>query len=961
MKHGHPPAEQHHIASDLCSLPEELHPCLMKLARRSESPLVVAAVSRQWPQLHGDFAIGADQESQLAFARELLHCLAGDTTATLDACDCHTIDEQAGHITRIFELHIDGVPLYRCGVSLGSVGEVVRSVSVVVPSVWPGQGKWTGEAVARRTVERHRGLQDVPADWVLGRGRRMWFSAAITHGTTHGVPGEPDWVPAWGYSTPPANERPIDVVVAADGSALVATIALGDITLGLAPLPRFHLRPESDVPAFISWGQAGLLLPAAGTGDAATVARSLFDRFPTLFGTGDPARQLQLVRTDVSSSWPRTRHVVFQQIYGGVPVHGCQLRVHLAPDLAIRCVTGCYLRDPQVSLDVKVGEAQARATLPGRVENTDDRKGRTNLPVTANGLVVFPAVLAPRGGAVNHLAWWFTTPEHHYFISAESGRHVYALPAQQDARYTYDANRMTSSETLDVQDGRTVTAGGMAPDTDSVPMDSAVGMFEGFLLSLFGWHGWNGGGADHIAIVDYPADNNAFWSSWDHRVRFDRNFTTRPIVGHEFAHGVTEATCNLVYVGEPGALNESFSDVMGKLAFPGTPPDWQVLLNDGTSIRDLAAPTVGRYSLLNNAPLDHFGVHANSGIGNRCAVLFCDGDGTPAHPAAGRELTARLWWDLQTLFLHPWSRYMEFSLVMRQLVRDFAAAGTMGVAAPASAAAGGAPLPVFDGASVAAADAALRAVELSPLLHSGWFTIPGIFSRTYTFFGGGLVPATEVVSAAEVLAVRQRDADRSQFLFGRAVSPSAPTYVDQSGTLVVKITADGVGTRSKQMTVDVLSTAGVETELTPTVYTTAVAPAPAAPPLEISEWTSPVIAHWFDNPFFAGRRYGDLIYETVGVDAATCSILDVWLEILERKNGQYLPRGQARLGGPAVTWGGTGVTLVEAHPGTALLETKVRSWHDFGQCVRYRIVYVISGGCIPTAFGSRAVDPFTFV
>ena len=35
------------------------------------------------------------------------------------------------------------------------------------------------------------------------------------------------------------------------------------------------------------------------------------------------------------------------------------------------------------------------------------------------------------------------------------------------------------------------------------------------------------------------------------------------VVGHELSHGVTEATSNLIYQNESGALNESFSDIMG--------------------------------------------------------------------------------------------------------------------------------------------------------------------------------------------------------------------------------------------------------------------------------------------------------------------------------------------------------------------------------------------------------------
>ena len=37
------------------------------------------------------------------------------------------------------------------------------------------------------------------------------------------------------------------------------------------------------------------------------------------------------------------------------------------------------------------------------------------------------------------------------------------------------------------------------------------------------------------------------------------------VIGHELTHGVTQYTANLTYFGQPGALNESMSDVFGSL------------------------------------------------------------------------------------------------------------------------------------------------------------------------------------------------------------------------------------------------------------------------------------------------------------------------------------------------------------------------------------------------------------
>lgn len=62
---------------------------------------------------------------------------------------------------------------------------------------------------------------------------------------------------------------------------------------------------------------------------------------------------------------------------------------------------------------------------------------------------------------------------------------------------------------------------------------------------------------------------NAFWDGT--RMTFgDGNATNNPltsldITGHEISHGLDELTANLTYQDEPGALNESFSDILERL------------------------------------------------------------------------------------------------------------------------------------------------------------------------------------------------------------------------------------------------------------------------------------------------------------------------------------------------------------------------------------------------------------
>ena len=106
------------------------------------------------------------------------------------------------------------------------------------------------------------------------------------------------------------------------------------------------------------------------------------------------------------------------------------------------------------------------------------------------------------------------------------------------------------------------------------------------------------------------------------------------VVAHEITHGVTSSTAALQYASEQGALNESYSDVFGKLvAFSkGKASDWKIgreLFRDGSSfIRDMENPSISHYNNFRYRGQtchrfnDYCGVHENSGIPNRAAVLI---------------------------------------------------------------------------------------------------------------------------------------------------------------------------------------------------------------------------------------------------------------------------------------------------------------------------------------------------
>lgn len=148
------------------------------------------------------------------------------------------------------------------------------------------------------------------------------------------------------------------------------------------------------------------------------------------------------------------------------------------------------------------------------------------------------------------------------------------------------------------------------------------------------------------------------------------------VTGHELTHGVTQYTCNLVYSKEPGAMNESMSDIMGKsVQFYTKPADnsW-ILSNDmNWEIRSFANPKAdgqpNTYKGTNwvTSSTDNYGVHTNSGVGNYMFyLLVTGGSGTndigSSYTVSGIGLAEadQIIYRTQTVYLTSTSQYANW-------------------------------------------------------------------------------------------------------------------------------------------------------------------------------------------------------------------------------------------------------------------------------------------------------------
>ncbi len=109
-------------------------------------------------------------------------------------------------------------------------------------------------------------------------------------------------------------------------------------------------------------------------------------------------------------------------------------------------------------------------------------------------------------------------------------------------------------------------------DADHINVKRNLEIAWKYYFDLFGRNSFNGKGAKVITSIHYAMQyNNAHWDGrqlvfGEGDGKIFKSFTLDiDLVAHEFSHGVSPVQVALDYAGESGALDESFSDVMGSL------------------------------------------------------------------------------------------------------------------------------------------------------------------------------------------------------------------------------------------------------------------------------------------------------------------------------------------------------------------------------------------------------------
>ncbi|WP_030622559.1 M4 family metallopeptidase [Streptomyces sclerotialus] len=315
-----------------------------------------------------------------------------------------------------------------------------------------------------------------------------------------------------------------------------------------------------------------------------------------------------------------SRHVRYDRSFGGLPVLGGDLVVHLAPDGTYRGASRATRSDlavPTVEPAVSATKAAGLGTAALRTAH----RGTTLRKVAAKPLLVIDALHgAPQ------LAWRTTAagqdakgnPEAHVVLTnaltgkeidswdrlntvAGDGKSLYGgtVPletsrsgdtyqlkdATRGGTYTGDARNRTDSCILGICWGRAPAdlftdadnhwGSGTTADRASAAVDAQYGTDTtwDYFKNVHARNGIAGDGKGSYNRVHYGNGyNNAFWDDTCFCMTYGDGdgkvfgpLVALDVAGHEMSHGVTAATANLTYSGESGGLNEATSDIFGTL------------------------------------------------------------------------------------------------------------------------------------------------------------------------------------------------------------------------------------------------------------------------------------------------------------------------------------------------------------------------------------------------------------
>lgn len=381
------------------------------------------------------------------------------------------------------------------------------------------------------------------------------------------------------------------------------------------------------------------------------------------------------------------RHFRYSHVHQGLPVIGSDLVVHADVKGAIFAINGTARGDLPANLTSGLRAVDAKAIVLAQPQYA-------GFTVAGTREVYFQSETGSRHRAIETTVEGFRgqDPVRDRVYTDVATQQVIATHPQihfARNRLIHSANNGTSLP------GTLKRSEGQAPTTDvdvNANYDATGDTYDGYKL-FWNRDSYNNAGATLSGTVHYSNNYcNAFWNG-SQMVYGDGNASQNcfplarsiDVTAHELTHAVTEYESGLVYSGESGGLNESYSDIFGAFieAYVDGGRNGTLALSDDVwligdevlppflrSMCDPAADGVSKdywYSGIGSVD-----VHYSSGPANLAFCLLTRGGMHPRGrttvnvPAIGMDKAIRIWYKAQVDILTSNSNYAAARTAMVQ-------------------------------------------------------------------------------------------------------------------------------------------------------------------------------------------------------------------------------------------------------------------------------------------------------
>jgi len=323
--------------------------------------------------------------------------------------------------------------------------------------------------------------------------------------------------------------------------------------------------------------------------------------------------------------------VVLSQTYRGLPVFASEISISLIGD-ELQGTTGNLLHD-EITLDIVPTLTLEQAVQAARhtLQLADAPLAVQPVLMVFDLALITDAISDPR---LVYLVDFDVEGQPRAFIDAHTGELVNSYTGAEPAFKYQIVDGLTQKwngcnatnfapVSTDIQEFKITPGRSDIVLPDLYKAAPALSKVYNYYKDILGRDSYdNKGGQSNIMIEIKIAGTVA--ANYDCFIIFNPNLVTLDLIAHEFTHGVIESTSNLVYQDEPGALNESFADIMASLI----DGNW-TFAEDIGAFRSLADPSLfdhpDEYDEIKITAEDAGGVHKNSGIMNKAVFLMTQG------------------------------------------------------------------------------------------------------------------------------------------------------------------------------------------------------------------------------------------------------------------------------------------------------------------------------------------------